>query len=79
MMSGNCGAQGEGEQGSAAVSQVLNDDHYLNQLLSSMPGVDPYDPDLQGTIAGLRSSLSGSDGEKKPEDDKENPPKKEDQ
>lgn len=39
------------------MSRVLNDDDYLKQLLASMPGVDPNDPELQGTIAGLRSSL----------------------
>lgn len=63
------------EQGAAAVSRVLNDDDYLKQLLASMPGVDPNDPELQGTIAGLRSSLS--DDSSKPADAKEEASKKE--
>lgn len=50
-------------------AQVLGDSEYMASVLGSLPGVDPNDPSLRGTIEDLA---------KKGEDKKGGPSKKED-
>eukprot|EP00850_Spirogloea_muscicola_P002431 SM000009S23560 [mRNA] locus=s9:718272:721298:+ [translate_table: standard] len=49
-----------------AITDVLGDADFVNSILSSLPGVDPNDPQVQNVIASLQKSNKGS-----PEEDTE--------
>jgi 26S proteasome regulatory subunit N10 len=58
---------GEGEQ----QQQQFQDPQFVNQLLGSLPGVNPDDPAIQNALRNLQDKKDGDDKDKKDGDKKE--------
>jgi 26S proteasome regulatory subunit N10 len=63
-MSMQSDAKKEGEQ------QQINDPQFVNQLLGTLPGVDPNDPSIQSALQNLQGDKKEGEDDKKKEDDK---------
>jgi 26S proteasome regulatory subunit N10 len=62
---GEQAGEGEGEQ------QQFQDPQFVNQLLGSLPGVNPDDPAIQNALRNLKDKKDGDDDAKKDSDKKE--------
>merc|ERR1712176_1689621 len=61
-------AKEESKQESGSSQQQFQDPRFVNELLGSLPGVDPNDPAIQNALRNLgddKKDEGGKDGEKK--------------
>lgn len=61
----------EGEKSGEGEQQQFQDPQFVNQLLGSLPGVNPDDPAIQSALRNLQGKKDGDDDAKKEGDKKE--------
>lgn len=61
----------EDEKKSSSGGQQFQDPQFVNQLLGSLPGVDPNDPQIQNALRNIKEEDKKKESEKKKEDPKE--------